>query len=81
MKTDIEYLGHLFYKNGQSSGIFAGDMCYCRNCKILACLFVNDLYMKSARVYIMNGNKSSLLKDWPELTLTCDEMIIKNIIE
>lgn len=81
---NIEYLDHLFIVNGNSTGIFCGDMYTCKKCKVEVNIVIENCYILFCRTYILNGNLSVnnlFLLNWPELSLNCEEQIIKNIIE
>lgn len=71
----IEYLGHSFNFRKQY------EMCYCLKCNIRVYFpFEEEIYAKN----IIKGNKYLYLNnyiEWVDLNLSCDEYIIKNIIE
>jgi hypothetical protein len=82
MKNDIEYMGHSFYVDVERDDIYKGSIYFCRNCNINAFIQIKNLYAERFRYYKRNGaSNNPIFRDWPELDITCDEYIIKNIIE
>jgi hypothetical protein len=66
----IEYLDHNF-TSPQGGGIYT-----CEKCKLYVCIYMCNLHIKEC-VYLADKWNHH----WEELKLTCDEQIIKNIIE
>ncbi len=66
----VEYLNHKFVPTE------GGGICKCKVCDLRVCIRRDLLYIKSC-LYL----KDDLLNTWAELDLTCEDVIIKNIIE
>jgi hypothetical protein len=75
----IEYLDHNFISDyhipEHYKWHFSGTY-ICSNCKLYVCMAVNNLYITNCS-YLFDKIKH----DWRELNITCDEVIIKNILE
>jgi hypothetical protein len=81
MSFDINYLGHQFILNQDEATDPLGENEFkCTKCKVIAYQKLNGGKYNYWAGWKNNGPQPVALF-WQELTLTCDEFIIKNIIE
>lgn len=76
--SKIEYLDHIFianYKNNFYKNTVCGTF-NCNKCNLYVCLSMRNYYINSCQFMI-----DEIKNIWKELNITCNEVIIKNIIE
>jgi len=77
--SKIEYLDHIFISENYRSNYYknyVSGVFICQNCNLRVCISMYDLYISSCS-YLLD----SFYHSWKELDLTCNEVVIKNIIE